>query len=452
MSVRCHICGRNVDSYYNVRRRNDDDGCSDYLCPDCFNRECKNNDAHTWEKEEIERQIAMVEKQIESVKRAHWMMWDEWERFNKAGTFASTFFWERPPAKPVNYAEVCQLYDILQELHNQLYQDNRRYFISKYETLHSDQPKAQKSSSSFSVPIRQSIAPMPPIDTRIKRLISLEEGKSKLKQQLIALETQKKNEESLHRFLEGKGTVEDIDRVKNGFWVYDEPTKIEIVSSKYATHDILYSYLDKLGFHEDRNVLIRARILSNKSFNASHLINLIPKFSCWSDYAAASKNTNPNIPKHYRDLFKAYIDLRDGKLEANKLPQEVKLFYLNNPKLFAKQKSEGEISKNSGDIELLNAVWKNNGNQEIIRENLISNPNTPIRLLLMIMDANRSKKDVCQRIYKTPQYRKWNRDYKKEEALNVVKNIGIGILGYTLFASLIIGAFVGIIFLFGSLF
>lgn len=438
MSVRCYICGKTVDSYYNVRRRDDDDCGTNYLCPDCFERECQNNNAYAREKEELERQIAMVEKQIESAKRAHWMMWDEWERFNRAGDFVSTFCWDRPPAKPINYAEVESLWEKLQDLHNRHYKDNRRYVTSGYNTLCTDAPKNDKR---LSKPPRQSASLLPPIDRRIGIIITLEQQKAQQRYARLALEEQAKRKESLQRFLNGNGTKEDVDRVITSLYSFSESEMLQIATSAYSTENVLSKVLDYVGFEEHKKVLIRSRVIQNKNLTTSRLNTLIPKFVCWSDYAAAAKN--PNLGAHFRTLINECLNLRDGKINPDKISLDAKQFYLTHLKMFKGHKSETIISKSSTDAVMINAVWNNNFNKEEIRENLISNPCTSAELLYKIVDANYSNKELCQRIYKTPQCRKWSRDYRKKEISNFLGQSFLAILGYSIIIAVIIGAIWG---------
>lgn len=442
MSVRCYICGKTVDSYYNVRRRDDDDCGTNCLCPDCFERECQNNNAYEREKEELERQIAMVEKQIESAKRAHWMMWDEWERFNRAGAFVSTFFWDRPPAKPINYAEVDALWDKLQDLRNRHYKDDRRYVTSGYNTLCTDAPKYDKR---LSKPPLRSPSPLPPIDRRIGMLITLEQQKAQRRYARLALEEQAKRKESLQRFLNGQGTKEDVDRVISSLYTFSESEMLQIASSVYSTGNVLSKVLDYVGFDEHKKVMIRSRVIQNKNLATSILNTLIPKFVCWSDYAAAVKN--PNLGAHFRTVINECLNLRDGKMNPNKISQDVKQFYLNHPKMFKGFQSETIISRSSTDVVMLNAVWNNNINKEEIRENLISNPSTPVELLHKIADANYSNKGLCQRIYKTPQCKKWTRDYRKKEISSVLGQSFLAILGYSVIIAVIIGLIWGVLHL-----
>ena len=134
-------------------------------------------------------------------------------------------------------------------------------------------------------------------------------------------------------------------------------------------------------------------------------------------------------------------------MNPNKISQDVKQFYLNHLKMFRGFQSEAIISKLSTDVVMLNAVWKNNVNKEEIRENLISNPSAPAELLHNIANANYSNKELCQRIYNTPQCKKWTRDYRKKEISSVLGQSFLAILGYSVIIAVIIGSIWGVLHL-----
>lgn len=449
MSVRCYICKKTVDSYYKVCRRDDDDGGTDYLCPDCFERECQNNNAHAQEKEEIERQITMVEKQIESAKRAHWMMWDEWERFNKAGDFVSTFCWDRPPAKPINYAEVEALCGKLHDLKKRYCQDDRKYYIDKKQKLYTDKPEDVEQRQIH--PLRPCMY-TPPIDNRLRLLVKLEHQKAVPKYEYWAYKKQKERKESLQRFLNGQGSASDIDRLINSLYTFSDTEMLEIAASAYSTDNILYEIINWVGFEDNnyKKAMIRSRVLENENITAVHLNGFVAKFVCWSDYASSVKNSQLN--ESYRILFKKCLDFIDGKIPLNNIPNDVKQFYLNHPKLFKGLRIETLISRYSDDVRLLNAVWGNNINKQIIRDALISNPSTPVELLFSIEEINRSNPSICQKIYETEQFKRWKKEYKTREVLSLVGNSFIGFIGYVLIIALIAGPIVAACFLLKSLF